>query len=173
LPARAAAAGLDYLLICCWLAALAAVGVPLALLARPHPQRWPLPVVDLAAFALTVLPVGMYLAVTEAGNRSATLGKRRLGLAVVTVAGGRPGPGQILLRTAVKLLPWQLAHLAVVRLALGSEQVALAWTADGMALALVVLTLALVAAGPRHRALHDLAAGTVVVRQSGPRRMVS
>jgi uncharacterized RDD family membrane protein YckC len=165
LRARAAATGLDYLVISGWLAVLAAVGVPLSLLAPPHPERWPLLLGDLAVFALTVLPAGLYLGLTEAGARSATLGKRRLGLAVATTAGARPGPGRIALRTVVKLLPWQLAHLAVLRLALDAGPAAFAWTADGLALGLVALTVALAVAGPGHRALHDLAAGTVVVRR--------
>lgn len=58
------------------------------------------------------LPSWCYFALADASARGATLGKRLLGLRVVTAAGGRVAPGRALARTALKLLPWELSHFA-------------------------------------------------------------
>jgi uncharacterized RDD family membrane protein YckC len=65
----------------------------------------------------------------------------------------------------VKLLPWQLAHVAVVRLALGVDQPVVVAISDGAALLLPVASVLVAWRDPQRRALHDLAAGTRVVRR--------
>lgn len=57
------------------------------------------------------LPSWCYFAIADASARGATLGKRLLGLRVVTTAGERLAPGRAFARTALKLLPWELSHL--------------------------------------------------------------
>lgn len=106
-----------------WLGALTAVGVIGRALAGPMAETppIPLPALDLGAAALTVLPVGAYLAVTEAGRHRATPGKRWQGLQVVTADGAAIGWRRAVVRNAVKLLPWQLAHLAVSRWMVGVD----------------------------------------------------
>lgn len=66
--------------------------------------------------ALVTLPVGLVFAIAEAGPRGATWGKRRLGLRVIGPDGRSPSLPRSLVRTACKLLPWELAHTAVHRL---------------------------------------------------------
>lgn len=92
--------------------------------------------------------------------RGATLGKLMLEMRVEPVA--RPGPlswPSIALRIGVQFgLVWLVLIAAVLvgdpgPLAVAYGVVVVVWLADG-----------LWAAGPRRRALHDLAAGTVVVR---------
>lgn len=61
-----------------------------------------LPATDIAVFAATVLPTGIYLTVSEASARQATWGKRRAALRVVAADRGRAGLGRIALRNAVK-----------------------------------------------------------------------
>ncbi|SDL93424.1 RDD family protein [Nonomuraea maritima] len=130
---RLVAAGWDYLLIAAWLAALAAVFVPLYLagLYRPGALN-----PDVLIAAVSVLPVLAYLTLCEAGPRQATWGKRRAGLVVVTTGGKRPGAARIVLRNAVKLLPWQCAHMAVTRLTADDT------SASGMALLVATYALA-------------------------------
>ena len=65
-------------------------------------------------------------------------------------------------RNAVKLLPWQLAHLAVSRFIL-DEQVGAAVALDILAIVLVLVTIAMAVVDRRRRALHDRIAGTRVV----------
>lgn len=109
-------------------------------------------------------PVYVYFALCESSARRATIGKRTLGLEVSSVYGARIGLGRALLRTFVKLLPWDLAHLALCF-------PAPPW--DGgpdfefrrgifAAYALLALNLATTLMTRRQQSLHDLAAGTRV-----------
>lgn len=73
---------------------------------------------QLLGFVLLVLPVGLYLYTSEASARQATIGKRVMGLRVVSADDlGRPSRTHILVRTIVKLLPWEVAHFAVWHIA--------------------------------------------------------
>ena len=69
---------------------------------------------ELLGFVFLVLPVGIYLYLGEASERQATVGKRLLSLRVVDAAtGGRLAKPRVLVRTIVKLLPWEVAHFFV------------------------------------------------------------
>ncbi|HYH32662.1 MAG TPA: RDD family protein [Pseudonocardia sp.] len=159
--ARLGASLRDLAVIAGGLGALTAAGA----LARRRiaPPAPPLPAFDLLVFAMTVLPTGAYLATGEAGPHQAAWGKRRAGLRVVTAAGGHPGPGRVVLRTAVKLLPWQLAHVAVVRLVRGVDAPVTIWTTDALSLLLAAASVTLALRDPQGRAVHDRVAGTRVV----------
>ncbi|NHA67779.1 RDD family protein [Phycicoccus flavus] len=163
---RLAALGLDYLVVVGLLAGAALVGVGVQVLGPD--LRGSVLATDLLALACSVLPVALYLGLTEGGAAQATWGKRRRGLVVTTVDGRRVGRGRALARAAVKLLPWQLAHVAVVRLALEVDAPIVVGVTYGASLLLLVLTLVLAWRTARHRALHDLVAGTVVVDAPGP-----
>ncbi|NMD47816.1 MAG: RDD family protein, partial [Propionibacterium sp.] len=65
-------------------------------------------------------------------------------------------------RNAIKLLPWQLGHVAVARFILG-VQFELAIVVDVVAVLLAVATVVVAVRDPGRRALHDLIAGTRVV----------
>lgn len=109
------------------------------------------------------LPAWAYFAVADASAGGATWGKRRLGLKVGRAGGGRPGRGRALLRTAVKLLPWEVTHLAAFGLApadgtFSDLQAAGLVLANGLALA----WLATCAASGGRRAPHDVVARTEV-----------
>jgi uncharacterized RDD family membrane protein YckC len=62
------------------------------------------------------LPVWCYFVFCDASPRGATIGKRWLGLRVVMEAGARLTLPRSLARTAIKLLPWELSHLAAFAL---------------------------------------------------------
>jgi uncharacterized RDD family membrane protein YckC len=89
---------------------------------------------------------------------------------VVAADGRRASRRRVAVRTAVKLLPWQIAHLAVTR-AVGAvpgrhaQQAAKA--GFGAALGLAALSAACAAGRADGRALHDLVAGTRVVPDDG------
>ncbi|KAB8188777.1 hypothetical protein FH608_042610 [Nonomuraea phyllanthi] len=158
---RLVAAGLDYLVIVAWLALLAVVFVPLYLAGVRPFDGLSTAGTDLLISVLSVLPVGAYLTVGEAGRRQATWGKRRAGLVVTTTRGERPGVARIVGRNAVKLLPWQCAHMAVSRLAGGHE------TTVGTLLlvatyALAGASIALLLIRRDRAALHDVVVATRV-----------
>lgn len=133
---------------------------------------------------LTVsLPTWLYFAGYESSDDQATLGKRWLGLVVTSSDGGRPSFARALGRTILKLLPLELAHVAIAVPAnpfvdpltgvftvpamtdLGGSVLA------GLFISLLLLgaTLLTAALHPDGRAPHDLLTGTYVMR-SGSRR---
>jgi len=121
---------------------------------------------DLAQFTVGVLPAALYLGCGEAGRAQATAGKRSVNLVVVAEDGARASKGRIAVRIGVKLLPWQLAHLAITRVTgvvRGRHAERTAKAAFGAAIALTAVSLTLAARRPDGRALHDLVAGTRVV----------
>ncbi|HTZ43215.1 MAG TPA: RDD family protein [Jatrophihabitans sp.] len=118
---------------------------------------------DLAQFGTAVLPVWAYLTAGEAGRRQAAWGKRSAGLVVTGLDGQPAGRARIAVRSAVKLLPWQLAHLALGRLVgPGRRRPRLAAAGFGAALGLAGASVGLAVVRPDGRALHDLVAGTQV-----------
>ena len=121
-------------------------------------------------FVVLVVPVGIYLFACEASRTQATLGKRVMRLRVIDErSGGRPAPWRILLRTVVKLAPWEFAHFVVwqvVAEATGESSVFPVWLIVGLLLANVipVVYVVVVALQRERRGPHDLAAGTRVIR---------
>lgn len=156
----------DYLLIVGWLAALTVVGLAVrAVLPTIGGEPTYLPLVaDAVAFVLSVLPVWAYFTVAEASSAQGSCGKRRAGLRVVT-AGGRPITWrQAAVRNAVKLAPWQLAHVAVARIILEVDAPVTIAVTYVLSLLIPVISIAVAWRDPLHRALHDRAAGTRVAR---------
>lgn len=116
---------------------------------------------DLLALATLVAPVTVTAAWFESGPRGATPGKRWAGLHVVGADGGGLDRRTAVLRSAVRFLPWQLAHTAVFHLVDGSGSPA--WfVVSGLAQATVLVSWGLVARDGR--ALHDRVVGARVVR---------
>ena len=159
-PARLIASLIDYLVIVAWLLLLTGLGWVIGPLPVSNASVH-LVLVDVVVFMFTVLPVWLYLTLTEAAAASATIGKRIRQLMVHSNP-SRAHVAAIALRNAVKLLPWQLAHLAVSRFIL-DEQVGAAVVLDILAIVLVVVTIAMAVVDRRCRALHDRIAGTRVV----------
>ncbi len=162
---RAAAFALDYLPIAGYLALLTAVGAGLGS-TFPEAVGWAFGQAARAqaiGFALVTLPVGLYFALSEASRWQATWGKRRLGLIVAGPDGGRLGLGRSLARTAVKFVPWELAHAAVWGIALaGGEPAAVHLVLLAAVWTLVGANVAGIGLG--RRASYDVVAGTRVVR---------
>jgi uncharacterized RDD family membrane protein YckC len=170
---RLAALGLDYLVILGWMAVLAAGSLAIdATVGLPDVLGALGPIGAQAVFfTLLTLPVGLYLFRTESGPAQATWGKRRMGLAV-TSAGVRPTRTQIGIRTAVKLLPWEVAHTLIWQMqavfhrdGYGAEVPV--WVFVGLSLVnlAVVVYLAMSLTG-QHRGPHDRASRTAVVRRA-------
>jgi uncharacterized RDD family membrane protein YckC len=168
---RIAALLIDYVLILGWMAVV--FGVSMAILATtgslPNWLAAGTAVAELLGFAVLVLPVGIYLWATESSSRQATVGKRALGMRVVTMDGAKPSRRRILVRTAVKLLPWEWAHfwvwqLMAIVLTGGIEFPA--WLVVGLVSSQVlpVAYVLCVAIQKDRRGPHDLVAGTRVVR---------
>jgi uncharacterized RDD family membrane protein YckC len=110
------------------------------------------------------LPVWLYFAFSESSSRQATFGKRLFGLKVIHLDGNRIGFGQALLRTIIKLIPWELTHLSLML------PIPLWWDPHpgfrlGMVMVYILLGIYLAAmfVNKRRQSIHDLIAQTMVV----------
>jgi uncharacterized RDD family membrane protein YckC len=114
-------------------------------------------------------PCLAYGTLLEGSGAGATLGKRWLGLRVVDIYGSRIGRGHALWRNAVKLVPWEVAHVALcfpapvfVTGELPMPRLLFStYLMLGLSLAATLMTL-------KKQSFHDLAAGTCVVRVGAP-----
>lgn len=166
---RSAAFGFDYVPIAAYLATLVAVG---ALAGRSSPSLvnalfgGPFSG-EAIGFLLITLPVGLYFALSEASPRRATWGKRRIGLQVTDLEGGRISVARSLVRTGLKFVPWELAHACIWQISFAGDQssplyvlgFAAVWLAVGANLLSGLLS-------PARQTLYDRLAGTLVVRSS-------
>jgi len=115
---------------------------------------------------------------SEHSAQQATVGKRLMGLRVTDTAGKHIGFGQAVLRTVVKLLPWESAHLIAnlpTSMWIDPQSGKFSWNVSvsefrynlftvvyillGLYFAVMVLT-------HRRQSVHDLIAGTVVTRRT-------
>ena len=165
---RLLAFGVDYAFVAAYLAVL--LGISLVLLASPagvgYAALWSGPVRGaLMGFAVLTLPVVLYFALSES-LAGCTIGKRVLGLRVVSAGGGRLSMPRSLARSAIKFLPWELAHFTIWHYVYGSSAPVgpPAWTYATLAAVylLVGLYLATMVAGRAHRSVYDRVAGSQV-----------
>ncbi|MBV1778820.1 RDD family protein [Paeniglutamicibacter sp. ABSL32-1] len=167
---RLAATGLDYLAILAWMTILGVASLVVFLVRGELPDTLGTigPVgSQLVYFLLLTFVVGIYLYRTEAGPHHATWGKRRMGLEVTGADGAAPSRAKILLRTIVKLLPWELAHFFVWQMMYvyyreGYESEPPPWIFVGLNAASAAALLYVVMVLATGRGPHDAAAGTTV-----------
>lgn len=120
------------------------------------------------AIARTILwnfsiPAWLYFIASDASASGATIGKRLLGIKVVTVGDGRLNWRRAFLRTALKLLPWELVHIGAFALSTDMNQFRPVQMAGvGLANLLIVVYLVLAGRSRGQRSLHDYLAGTLV-----------
>lgn len=138
-------------------AALAGLAGRLSGVVTDTPGGW-----DIFVFLTLVLPVVITFAFLESSPRQATFGGRMFGLRVVERSRARIGFGRPLVRSAVKFVPWQLAHTAVFHPAAGEASVICASMAI-VAQVLVVASAVTMALDRHHLSFHDLAARTLVI----------
>lgn len=167
---RLLAFGLDYLVITGYLVVLA--GVSLAMLASglrtAYSAAWTTAwSAEAMGFVMLTLPVVLYFAVLESSIAGATLGKRAMRLRVRGLDGKRLRPWRSLLRSAVKFLPWELAHFTIwhyVYATTAHSQPA-PWTTISLAFvyALVAAFLITLVVGKSHRTIYDRLASSSVL----------
>jgi uncharacterized RDD family membrane protein YckC len=115
------------------------------------------------------LPSWVYFTWGDASRRGATPGKRLLGLRASTTAGVRIGPARALARTAVKMAPWEIAHVSSFLLAVAPGELGGAsWSGLGLTYALVAAYVVVAWRTGGRRSVHDLLASTRVERARAP-----
>ena len=121
-----------------------------------------------AGFLMLTLPVALYFIFSESSVWQGTWGKRIMGLRVVDGRGKRIAIYRSIIRTAVKLLPWEMAHFGVWRLYLPSdypENILLAVLSAANVLAVLYFLTPML--NGKRQSIYDMAAGTLVVRTKG------
>ena len=169
---RCLAFAFDYVLIAGYLVLLVGSGFTLS-------RLWPTaakvlfggPIAgEASGFVTITLPVGLYFALSEASSRQATWGKRRVGLRVTDGAGRRLGFLRSAGRTALKFVPWELAHACIWQISFAGDPSAPVYTIGFATVWLLVAANVIsLLVSPRRRTLYDRLAGTVVVRAATPR----
>ncbi|MBD2848036.1 RDD family protein [Paenibacillus sp. IB182496] len=159
---------LDYVIILGYLALLAVVNLfvfpELQQLFIGSPLR-----AQLAGFVMVTLPVSLYFIFGDARG-GGTFGKRRIGIRVADRSGYGPGIARMVFRTAVKFLPWELAHFLAYRLSRTGEEDAIPtylYLVGGTVYALMLVYILTAIFTPKKQALYDLIASTRVVAESG------
>lgn len=110
------------------------------------------------------LPVWLYFILCDSVFSGATLGKRAFGLRVVDTNNQAISKSRALLRTAVKLLPWELVHISAFALSMNmSEMSNLQMVGLTAANVLVMMYCVLLVIGRGQRTFNDFAAQTKVV----------
>ena len=163
---RTAAFALDYVIILCYLAVLAAISVLLdswlSVSQLLFTDRfW----AQLTGFLLVTLPVTFYFSLSESSQRRGSWGKTKVGLQVTDQRGGRIHFGRALARTALKFVPWELSHTLVWTIIFSPEESPV-WVNYGFILVygLLGLNLASLAFTKRRQTLYDLLVKTYVIK---------
>ncbi len=108
------------------------------------------------------LPTWVYFAVADGSPGGVTVGKWLLGVRVRFAGGRVPWTGAVL-RTAVKLLPWELTHVSAFALAGDpAEFRSVQFAGLGAANLLAIVYLGTAALTGGRRSVHDFIARTVV-----------
>lgn len=124
---------------------------------QPGPELWHTILLNFS------LPAWLYFILSDSSVDGATLGKRAFRIRVSGLDEERVSLAHALPRTAVKLLPWELAHLSAFALSDGTGQFSRVQTLGVLAAnALILAYLVVVLFQGGRRSVHDLAAGTVV-----------
>ncbi len=105
------------------------------------------------------LPAWLYFTLSDSLWGGQTLGKRWFKLKVTGSNSQPPGVLRALLRTAIKLLPWELAHVGGFAL---EGLPVLQWTSIGLSNLLIVAYLLVLIPTHGQRSLHDIVARTQV-----------
>lgn len=120
----------------------------------------------LYVFSTVSIPFWLYYSLLESSAGQATFGMRFFGLRVTDADGNRIGFGRAFLRTAVKLLPFEINHLVMFLPTPIWSDPNPGFRAGFVAVnALMILYLATMLLTKRRQSVHDLVAQTLVVNE--------
>lgn len=112
------------------------------------------------------LPTWLYFAWCERSAWQATIGKRVLRLMVTDTQGDRIGFGRAMLRTVIKLLPWEISHLTVnLPTSMMFEPEPRFRFGFLVVFVLLIVYPALILLTRRRQSVHDLIAKTTVLQR--------
>jgi uncharacterized RDD family membrane protein YckC len=169
---RIAAFGVDYVNVSLYMLLLVLIGVTVPSFTRVFETPFG---GQVAGIVVLTFPVMLYFSLWEASRHAATPGKRALGVRVLRSSGERLSLRESIVRSAVKFIPWELAHTFLWRIPgwPQPEGEIPAWIVAGFVVvwSIVALNVVLVLRTKRGQTAYDLAADTVVVRYASSRRL--
>lgn len=75
-------------------------------------------IAQLTGFLMITLPISLYFILCERSKWQGTWGKKKIRIRIVDNNGQRIKLGRSVIRTTIKLLPWEVAHFGIWRLML-------------------------------------------------------
>jgi uncharacterized RDD family membrane protein YckC len=165
---RLSAFALDYIIMAGYLLLITALGsllnvffpaVVLRVFSNPLTGQ-------LAGFGLLTVPISSYFVLLEASAWQATWGKRRKSLRVIRADGARLSGLRATGRTALKFIPWELAHTCIWQIRFASPAASPLITAGFVLVWILIGSNALsLVISPTHQTLYDWLSGTLVVTE--------
>lgn len=164
---RVSAFAFDYLPIALYLSLLVVLGFTINTVFPEISERlFATPLSSqLTGFLAITLPVTLYFALSESSSWQATWGKRRKNLRVVQADGRNLSRARAFGRTALKFVPWELAHTCIWQVSFAPQEplplvtlgFVLVWLLVGAnAVSLMMNT--------SHQTIYDRLAGTYVLK---------
>lgn len=118
---------------------------------------------ELTGFLFITLPVYLYFAICEGSKSHATWGKRKMGILVTGMNGQSVGLRTSLVRSALKFVPWELAHFTIWQMVIPAEPSdALIYSLLGTVYGLMILYLLSPIFSKKKQTVYDMLAGTVL-----------
>jgi uncharacterized RDD family membrane protein YckC len=118
---------------------------------------------EITGFLFITLPVYLYFAVCEGAKSHATWGKRKMGIVVAGIYGQPIGFGSSLFRSALKFIPWELAHFTIWHMVIPYEYpIYLIYSLLGTVYGLVLIYILSPLWSKNNQTVYDFIAGTVI-----------
>lgn len=118
---------------------------------------------ETTGFLFITLPVYLYFAVCEGSKSHATWGKRKMRVVVTGVHGQSIGLRTSLFRSALKFLPWELAHFTIWHMVIPAEYPeSLIYSLLATVYGLVLIYLISPLWSKNKQTVYDIISGTVV-----------
>jgi uncharacterized RDD family membrane protein YckC len=126
-------------------------------------------IAELIGFATLTLPVILYFTLSENGKYAGTIGKRKIGVQIVSKSLTKANIKQLLLRNCIKFLPWELAHFFVYRLFYFNSlhMIVPDWVLSGLIVSqgLALIYLLCIIFNKNHQSIYEILSMTKVVKR--------
>ena len=161
---------IDYCIILVYIALLSGTTLFISNIFRLRLEAIDPVTAELIGFTTLTLPVILYFTLSENGRYAGTVGKRKVGLQVVSNGPAKAGTGQLLLRNCIKFLPWELAHFFIYRLFYFTSinQAMPGWVLTGLIVSqtLAIIYLLCLFLHKKNRSVYELFSRTSVVQNA-------
>lgn len=122
---------------------------------------------ELIGFTTLTIPVILYFTLSENGKYLGTIGKRKIGLQIVSKSLTKASIKELLLRNCLKFLPWELAHFFIYRLFYFNSlsKIIPDWVLTGLIVSqgLAIIYLLCIIFNKNNQSIYELFSKTIVI----------